>query len=184
MQINVTTVRPIAVTISGFNDISVENVSAFMAEAVFDLATRFDSAGVKETTYLYGIDEDWTDLPEMCVTVKRIFKDDVPYDDFVIENGKIKFAQTGEYKAEIISIPIISNTSTETTLNINPLYLYAICYYVAYKETSTIFMHEDMVEGNNKSVLLLEYYKKAEEANSRIGNMKRSRKRIKYAPFM
>ncbi|MDD3174568.1 MAG: hypothetical protein PHF63_13070 [Herbinix sp.] len=60
----------------------------------------------------------------------------------------------------------------------------AIAYYVAYKELSTIFMHEDLSQSNNKLNLLIEYNQRAEIANSRLKAMKKSRKRIKYAPFI
>ena len=189
-MITSTSVRLMATKLSGFNDIPVLNVIMYMTDAAFDLATRFDTAGVKEITYLYGIDEDWTDLPETCIAVKRVFKDNQPYDDFVIENGKIKFAQTGEYKAELITAPynppldVDVITGPTLTLKINPLYLYAICYYVAYRETASIFMHEDIVAGNNKSMLLLEYNKRAEEANRKLRGMKKSRSRMKYPDFM
>jgi hypothetical protein len=182
---NLTNIKQIATMLSGFNDIPEANVKLFVIEAVTDLATRYDTAGVKETTYLYGIDE-WTDLPQECLAVKRVFKNNEPYDDFIIENGKIKFDEEGEYKAELINLPLrfTSTTSYDFTLNLNPLYMYAVCYFVAYKETSRIFMHEDMTQGNNKMMLLAEYNKRAEEAHSKIRDMKRSRKRMKYADFM
>ena len=69
-------------------------------------------------------------------------------------------------------------------LPINEAFHQAIAYYVAYKELATIFMHEDLSQSNNKLSLLIEYNNRADAANQRLTTMKKSRKRIKYAPFI
>lgn len=179
---NVQEIKDYALLLSGFKDIPNSYVYMYINEAMNDLADRFDTAGIKKITYLYG-DEDWTDLPSGSVAVKRVFKDNVPYSDFVIENGQIKFNLPGEYKAEVILIPSRVTTSTETP-EIHLLYHDCIAYYVAFKETARIFMHEDITEGNNKILLFTEYNRRSEQANSKLMGMKRSRSRMKYADFM
>jgi hypothetical protein len=172
-----------ALLLSGFDEIPTDYVYLYINECMNDLAERFDSAGKKETTYLYGIDEDWTDLPSGCLAVKRVFKDNTPYSEFVVENGQIKFDESGEYKAEILTSPSRVTALTNTP-EINQLFHDAIAYYVAYKESTRIFMHEDLTQGNNKILLFTEYNRRAEQANNKIRGMKRSRSRMRYPDFM
>lgn len=180
---NVQEIQDYALLLSGFDEIPSEYVYSYINECMNDLAVRFDSAGIKETTYLYGIEEDWTDLPSGCLAVKRVFKDNVPYSEFVVENGQIKFDRPGEYKAEVLIAPSRVKALTDTP-RVNQLFHDAIAYYVAYKETNRIFMHEDLTQGNNKILLFTEYNRRAEQANSKIRGMKRSRSRMRYADFM
>lgn len=179
---NVQEIKDYALLLSGFKDIPNSYVYMYINEAVNDLS-RFDTAGIKKTIYLYGTEEDWTELPSGCLAVKRVFKDNVLTSGYVIENGQIKFDIPGEYKAEVLITPSKVTTLTEVP-EIHLLYHDALAYYVAFKETSRIFMHEDLIQGNNKVLLFTEYNRRAEQANSKLMGMKRSRSRMKFADFM
>lgn len=61
----------------------------YINEAMTDLATRFDEAGKKEVTYLYGIKDIWTDLPN-GIAIKRCAKGNVLREWYLIENGRDK----------------------------------------------------------------------------------------------
>lgn len=176
-------IKNLALLHCGQRDIPDSYVLMYINEAMTELATRFDSAGKKETTYLYGINDMWTDLPDNCIAVKRCFKGDTLTDDFLVENGQIKFHTEGEYKVEYIATQD-NVTSLTATPQINILFHNALAYYVAYKEMTRIFMHEDLIEGNNKILLVTEYHRQAEQANKKLTTMKKSRRRIKYTPMI
>jgi len=168
---------------TGFNQIPDAYLIDYVNEIMDSLVVDADSAGKKEVAYLYGIKDIWTDLPNNCIAIKRCFKGDVLEDDFLIENGQIKFPTEGEHKVEYIATQD-NVTALTNTPGINQLFHEALAYYVAYKEMTRIFMHEDLIEGNNKILLITEYHRKAEQANRTLQTMKKSRRRIKYAPMI
>lgn len=177
-------IKNYALLLSGFRDIPDNYVFLYINEAMNDLAVNYEEAGKRETTYLYGFDDGWTELPDNCLSVKRCFdKNHIVTSDFVIENGLIKFDISGEYKVEFIRMNDRVNTLTETP-SINALFHDALAYWVAYRETTRIFMHEDINEGNNKIMLFTEFNRKSKQANAKLRTAKKSRKRIKFTPFM
>lgn len=176
-------IKNLALVLCGQREIPDAYVLMYINEAMNDLAIQYDEAGKKEVTYLYGTKDIWTDLPNNCIAIKRCFKGDVLEDDFLIENGQIKFPTEGEHKVEYIATQDNVTALTDTP-GINQLFHEALAYYVAYKEMTRIFMHEDLIEGNNKILLITEYHRKAEQANKTLQTMKKSRRRIKYAPMI
>lgn len=176
-------IKNLALLLCGQRDIPDVYVLMYINEAMADLVTRFDEAGKKETTYLYGISDMWTDLPDNCIAVKRCYKGSMLENDTLIENGQVKFPTEGEHKVEYIAMQDNVTLLTNTP-GINRLFHDALAYYVAYKEMTRIFMHEDLTEGNNKILLITEYHRKAEQANKKLTTMKKSRRRIKYAPMI
>lgn len=176
-------IKNLALLLCGQRDISDTYVYMFINEALSDLAIKFDEAGKKETTYLYGIDDIWTDLPDKCISVKRVSKNGIPETEYLIENGQIKFPTVGEHKIEYVTMQDKIKALTDIP-RINELFHESLAYYVAYKEMTRIFMHEDLTEGNNKTLLLAEYNRKTELANAKLRTMKKSRQRIKYAPMI
>jgi hypothetical protein len=176
-------IKNLALLLCGQRDIPDAYVFMYINKAMNELATKFDEAGKKEVTYLYGVDEVWTDLPDRCTSVKRVSKNNIPVTDYLIENGQIKFPTVGEHKVEYIAMQD-RVTKLSDTPSINELFHEALAYYVAYREMTRIFMHEDLTQGNNKILLLSEYNREAELANTKLRTMKKSRQRVKYAPMI
>lgn len=176
-------IKNLALLLCGQRDIPDAYVFMYINEAMNDLATKYDEAGKKEVTYLYGVDEVWTDLPDRCTSIKRVSKNNVPVTDYLIENGQIKFSTVGEHKVEYVTMQDKVSALTDTP-RINELFHEALAYYVAYREMTRIFMHEDLTQGNNKILLLSEYNRRIEQASAKLRTMKKSRQRIKYAPMI
>lgn len=174
-------IKNLALVLSGQRDMPDNYLFLYINEAMSDLAIRYDEAGKKDITYLYG--DDWVDLPSGCISIKRCSKDNVPVTDYLVENGQIKFIENGEYKIEYIKLhdKITKLTDVPGT---NELFHEALAYYVGYKEMARIFMHEDLTQGNNKMLLLTEYNRKIEQASAKLRLMKKSRQRVKYVPMI
>jgi len=177
-------IKNYALKLCGLPSMPDTYVIDYINEALDNLAIKYDTARKKVIIALTGTENEWTDLPSDCLAVKRCFKVDNNYvdDDFLIENNQIQFTDTGTYKVECLSMQEHISALTDTPA-INIAYHIALAYWVAHKEISREFLLEDMVQGNNKVMLLQEYGVKAEEANNALSSMKRSRKRIKYADF-
>lgn len=176
-------IKNLALLFCGQRDIPDTYVYMYINKAMNELATRFDEAGKKEITYLYGIDDMWTDLPDKCISVKRCSKNGVPETEYLIENGQIRFPTVGEHKIEYVTMQDNVTALTDTP-GIHELFHEALAYYVAYREMTRIFMHEDLTEGNNKTLLLAEYNRESEQAATKLRIMKKSRQRVKYAPMI
>lgn len=176
-------IKNLALVLCGQREIPDAYVLMYINEAMNDLAIQYDEAGKKEVTYLYGTKDIWTDLPNNCIAIKRCFKGNVLEDDFLIENGQIKFPTEGEHKVEYIATQDNVTALTDTP-GINQLFHEALAYYVAYKEMARIFMHEDLTEGNHKVLLLAEYRRKSGLASTKLRTIKKSRQRIKYSPMI
>ncbi len=159
-------------------------VLSYINELLSELAMKYDSAGRKKIAYIDAEKSEWYDLPKDCLAVKRCINDENNYvcDYFIIENGQIQFTISGSYKIEHIAAQNCVINITDIP-GINLAYHEALAYGVAFKETNRIFMHEDMIQGNNKYLLMQEYLLKSKEANDKLSTMKRSRRRINYSPF-
>lgn len=179
-------IKASAVILSGLRDIPDTYVLLYINTIMKELAIKYDAtAAKKKTIYIDGEKNEWTDLPKDCLSVKRCIREEnnYVYDEFLIENQQITFAIPGTYKVECI-MPHCSVKDISDTPDINAAFHDAISYGVAFKETNRIFMHEDMFQGNNKTFLFQEYNKMAGEANSKLLGMKKSRRRIKFTPFL
>lgn len=183
-------IRNYATVLSGLSTIPEAYTYLFINEVLYDLAMNYDEAGKKEDYYITQIKDEWTNLPDNCTAVKRCFRINnsspsygSPTTDFLIENGQIQFGVEADYKIEYIALPDKISKLTDIP-DINQLFHDAIAYWVAYKELCRVFMHEDMTEGTTKSLLLTEYGRKAQQANTKLRLMKKSRKHIKYAPMI
>lgn len=177
-------IKNYALLLCGQRDIPDAYLLQYINESMDNLTVKYDSAGQKKILVVSGIKGEWQDLPNDCVTLKRCNENgsEFIYDNFYVENGQIQFGNTAEYKIEYIALQEHVTALTDTP-NINIAYHECLAYGVAFKEATRIFMYEDMVEGNQKFILLQEFNKKAIEANNKVSNSKRSRKRIKYADF-
>jgi len=178
-------IKNYALLLCGLREIPDSYVLQYINQSMDSLATKYDSAGKKVIANIEGTENEWIDLPSDCIAVKRCFKDDNNYvnDDFLVENSQIQFTIPGTYKTEYIATQTHVTGLTDTPAT-NVLYHEALAYGVAFRETTRIFLLEDMFEGNNKIMLLQEFNAKADEANTKLTSMKHSRKRMKYAPFM
>ena len=176
-------IKNYALLLSGFNDIPDSYVYIYINQIMNDLAIKYDEAGKKATSIVTVVKDAWNELPANCIAVKRCLLNNYIYDDFVIENGQIKFNNAGTFTMEYITTqtPVVALANTP---GVNIVFHEAIAYGVAYKESSRIFMHEDMVEGNQKFILLQEFNKKSLEAATKARLTKKSRQRVKYAPFI
>jgi hypothetical protein len=161
----------------GVRDIPDSYVLDYVNETMDSLA-KYDEAGKKNTTTMTAVKDIWYDLPQ-CLSVKRVLLNNLKYDDFVIENGQIQFKLDGTYTIEYIGLQDRVLT-LEDTPPINVIFHEALAYGVAYNEYMRIFMHED----NNSVFLLAQFEKKSSEAVARARLMKKSRKRVKYVPFI
>lgn len=174
-----------ALILAGLREMPDAYVLSYINEIMQELAVKYDAtAAKKKNIYIDAEKSEWIDLPEDCLSVKRCINEEnnYVYDEFLIENQQISFAVHGSYKIECIA-PHCSVKDISETPGINIAFHDAIACGVAFKETNRIFMHEDMFQGNNKTFLLQEYSRKATEANIKLLGMKKSRRRINYAPF-
>jgi len=178
-------IKTYALLLCGLREIPDSYVLQYINQSMDSLATKYDSAGKKVITNIIGTENAWTDLPADCIAVKRCFKDDNNYvnDEFLVENNQIQFTIPGTYKTEYITTQTRVTALTDIPI-INMLYHESLSYGVAFREITRIFLLEDMIEGNNKFMLLQEFNRKSAEANTKLTSMKHSRKRMKYAPFM
>lgn len=176
-------IKNLALLLCGQREIPDNYVFMYINEAINDLAIRFETAGKKLTDTISAIKNRWIDLPNSCLSVKRCLLDDMIYDDFLIENGQIQFPITHDFNIEYLTYPDRVVELADTP-NMHEAFHEALAYYVAYKEMTRIFMHEDLTEGSNKILLITEYHRKAEQANIKLSTMKKSRRRIKRAPFI
>ena len=146
-----------------------------------NLALKYDEAGKKVTQTISATKNTWIDLT--CLSIKRCLLNGEVYDNYLYENGQIKFPITKDFDIEYITYHD-KVTALVDTPGIHEAFHEAIAYYVAYREMTRIFMHEDLTEGNNKTLLLAEYNREAELASAKLRTMKKSRQRIKYAPMI
>lgn len=173
-----------ALILSGLRDMPDEYVLSYTNEILTELAIKYDTACRKETTNVYGLKGHWIDLPYDCIAVRRCIHEcpNVAVADYIVENQQIRFDREGVYRIEYLT-PYCKVKEMTDRPRLNMLYHDAICYGVAFKETNRIFVHEDMIQGNNKYLLFQEYTVKAEDANAKLSTMKRSKKRIHYPDF-
>ena len=164
---------------TGFNSIPDSYLFEYINEIMDSLVIESDSAGKKVVSYVYSIPNEWSDLPENCITVKRCFKDNSLCDDFLVENNQIQFRVPGEYRIEYITNHDYVKDLKDTPA-INIIYHETLALGVAYKEANRVFMYDNQ---EVKLQLYGEYRTSLLKAINKASNVKRSRKRMKYADF-
>lgn len=175
-------IKDYALKKTGLDDIPDGYVISYINETMDSLAVEYDSARKKIITNIAGIKDEWIDLPSDCLAVKRCFKGDNNYvfDDYIVENGQIQFMITDTYKVEYLAMnPHVAELINTPSINI--MFHETLAIGVAYKEANRIFMYDNEMI---KVQLFQEYTQAKYKANSMASIQKRSRKRMKFAPFI
>ena len=147
------------------------------------LVIDYDSAGKKKIINIAGIKNEWIDLPNDCLAVKRCFErgeNNYGFDDYIAENGQIQFTITDTYKVEYLGMQEHVAELTDTP-SINVIFHESVALGVSYKEANRVFMYDNETI---KVQLYQEYTQAKTNANDKLSMQKRSRKRMKFAPFM
>lgn len=179
---NCQAIKSYALKKTGLNNILDGYVIDYINETMDSLAIEYDSARKKIITTITATENEWIDLPSDCLAVKRCFKGDnnYVYDDFIIENGQIQFTITDTYKVEYLGLQAHVTQITDIP-SINIAYHEALALGVSHKEANRIFMYDNETI---KVQLFQEYLQAKNQASGAASMQKRSRKRMKFAPFM
>ena len=177
-------------------DIDVNRALTYINDGLVDMATRFETASVMDTTtafissgsqienpvegnpLMYGPPLRPIKLPFFSTKVKKVIEKSLGSErictDYELDGNYITFPREAEYEIFYLKVPRKVRVSSDEP-EIHPGYVNALIHYVAGSEIHRIFGEE-----NSDSVFLIAKYEKlAEEAHaSLISNMKKKRRYI------
>lgn len=167
---------------TGLNDIPDGYIIDYINEIMDSLAIEYDSARKKKIINIPGIINEWIDLPNDCLAIKRCFRGENNYgfDDYIVENGQIQFTITDNYKVEYLGMQEHVAELVDTP-SISVMFHECLILGVSYKEANRIFMYDNEMI---KVQLFQEYAQAKKNASSMASMQKRSRRKMKFAPFM